>query len=63
MSKKSKDRPFTVLIELKLFTDTEIYAESLEEALEKARGLKITDVIQFEGSHNDSEFKVTGVFE
>lgn len=61
MSKK-KYKTYTVCLKIDLMTDVEISAESLEDALIKARNLKTTDVIEFEGNHNDSEIQVTGVF-
>lgn len=41
----------------------EISAKSLEEALEKTKSMKITDFITIDGDHNDSNFRVSGVFE
>lgn len=61
MAKKNKT--YTVMLDIKLSTDVEISAESFEEALSKARELKTLDVVTFDGNHNDSEVKVTGVFE
>ena len=59
---KKKHQTYTVLLSLRLDTDLEISAESFEDALAKARELKTTDVVDFEGGHNDSEITVTGVF-
>jgi hypothetical protein len=60
MAKKNKT--YTVMIKVMLRTDVEISAETFEEALAKARELKTPDVVQFDGSHNDSEIEVEGVY-
>lgn len=60
MAKKNKT--YIIMIDVKLSTDLEISADSFEEALEKAREFKTTDIIEFTGGHNDSEVKITGVY-
>jgi hypothetical protein len=40
-----------------------IQADTLADAIEVSKGLKLTDFITVEGDHNDSGHRVTGVFE
>ena len=61
MAKKNKT--FTVMLKVVLDTDVEISAETFEDALSKARQLMTTDIVSFEGGHNNSTVQVTGVFE
>lgn len=60
MAKKNKY--YTVCVEINLSTDVEIVAESFEDALIKAKEYKTTDIVTFNGNHNDSSIKVIGVF-
>lgn len=47
-----------------LYVDLEIRADSLEDALEKGKKLKIPEFIDFKGSWIDGEeIKITGVHE
>lgn len=57
-----KNQTFTVSMKVNLWTDVEVSAESFEQALEKARELKTTDLVTIDGSHNDSEVEVVGVY-
>lgn len=60
MSKKLE--VYTVAVQIDLWTDVEVKAESFEDALVKARELGVTDIVEFNGGHNDSSVKITGVF-
>lgn len=62
MATKSK-KTFFVSARIALDTDLEIYARSLDEALEIAKGMKITEFIEIQGGHNDSKLAIIGVFE
>jgi len=56
-------KTFVVMGKIKLDTDIEISAESLEDALDKAKELNIHDFIQIKGGYNDGGSEVYGVFE
>lgn len=61
MSKK-KLTNFIISVKIILDTDFSITAENFEQALLKAAEVKVTDVVEFEGNHNDSSIDITGVF-
>lgn len=60
---KSKNRTFSIMAKVTLDTAIQVNATSLEEAIVKARELKTSDFIEILGDNNDSEVKITGVFE
>lgn len=60
MSKKNKT--FMVYAKVRVDTGLPITAESMEDALEKARQLKIDSFVDIHGEHNDSEVEITGVW-
>lgn len=60
MTKKQKT--YHIMFNINLDTDVEISAASLEEALQKGKQIKLTEVVSFDGNYNDGEIKVTGVF-
>lgn len=60
---EKKRRRFTVHIQIDLWTEKEILADSFEDALTQARDLSIHDLIKIRGGHHDSNIRVTGVFE
>jgi len=62
MAKKNLDT-FHVYATVVVDTSIEIKAETLEDALNKARDLKIDNFVDILGEHNDSGFKITGVYE
>jgi hypothetical protein len=45
-----------------LCVGVEVYAKSLEEAVEKAKTLELGDFVDILGEHNDSNFEISGVF-
>lgn len=61
MAKKTNDT-YTIMVNITLDTDIEVSAMSLEEALEKAKKLELTDVVSFDGNYNDGQMEVRGVF-
>ena len=60
MSKKLNN--YTVMVDIKLSTDVEIKADSFEQAIEEAKKLAVTDIVEFEGNFNDGEVEVMGVY-
>jgi hypothetical protein len=40
-----------------------VSAKSLDEVVEKSKSLKLEDFVTILGDHNDSNFRVTGVYE
>lgn len=62
MSKK-KLKTFNAQFKIDVFTDIQIEAENLEDAVAKAREYGVTDVIEIPGGHIDSEINLTGVYE
>lgn len=48
---------------VEVFTSIEIKAESLEDALARAKEFHVTDVVEIPGEHIDSTLKLTGVYQ
>lgn len=65
MSTKSKSKTFIVSVAFSVDLGVSVSADSLEQALEKARALKVVDILDLDGlEYNDSsEIKVSGLFE
>jgi len=61
MAKKVKS--FIVAARLNIECDTEIKAESLEDAIAQARKLSECDFVTIHGDYMDGDMDVTGVFE
>ena len=62
MSKK-KLETYIVSCEIEISTDIEIKADSLQDALDQSKDLKIHDFIKIYGNYNDGKIKeITGVF-
>ena len=59
---KKKNKSYTVYFKLNIELDTEISAASYEDAIQKARGYDIKDLIDFDHSFNDGSIAVTGVY-
>ncbi|HKZ41351.1 MAG TPA: hypothetical protein VJ044_10345 [Candidatus Hodarchaeales archaeon] len=57
-----KQKTFTVQFDLKLVTTLDLRADSLEEAIAKAREYGVKDLVEFESDYIDGEVEVTGVF-
>ena len=53
---------FNVIAKVNLDVALDIKAESLEDAIVRARQLKVEDWAECQGDLNDSEITVTGVF-
>jgi hypothetical protein len=64
MSKpKQANKPVTAFLRIVLSVGTDLGGVPLEDALRRARELKVTDVLDLSGlDHNDSSIEVTGVF-
>lgn len=60
-NKKLKD--FNVYFEVNVSTSISIKAESLEDAISKARTMGVTDVVEIPGEHIDSSMELTGVYQ
>lgn len=58
-----KNKTFHVSFNVNVFTSIEISAESIEEAVKKARELSVTDVVEIPGEHIDSSLELTGAYE
>lgn len=63
MAKPSKHRAFSVQMAVCVWMDVAVNAESPEAALTHAKGLKVADLVDINGTHNDSRVEVAGVFE
>ena len=63
MSGKQKRKRYTVQMKLDLLLDTEVSADSLEDAIAQARQIGVRDIVEFDAGYNDGEIKVVGVFE
>lgn len=59
----ARRKRFTVYVEVVVRTEIEVLAETMPEALERAKEYEVTDIVDFDTPHNDSEIKVTGVLE
>ena len=57
-----KQKTFTVQFDLKLVTTLDLRADSLEEAITKAREYSVKDLVEFDSDYIDGEVEVTGVF-
>lgn len=60
MSKKTT-KSFTVNAVVKVWTHAVINAETLEDAVVKARELTVHDFVRVNGDHLDSRLRITGV--
>jgi len=54
---------FHIYAKVLIETSIEIGAENLQNALEKSKELKISDFVDIIGEHNDSELRITGIYE
>lgn len=59
----TKSKSYAVMVKGTYDTNVYIPANSLEEALEKAKAFKIDDVLDFPGEINDYSINTYGVFE
>lgn len=62
--KKSATKTYTVQIRSIIIADVEVKANTLEEAVEQAKLLELSDVVTFENgvSHVDSSLIVSGIY-
>ena len=60
---KNKARSFYVEGRIGLSVGLEVRATSLDEANEKAKALALKDFVEILGDHNDSNFRIAGVYE
>lgn len=56
-------KTFHVMAKLRLDCGVDIKAESIEDAVAKARLMKETDFVEVLGEYTDGETKIFGVFE
>lgn len=56
-------KSFNVMAKLQLECGIDVKAESLEDAIDKARQLKELDFVDMKGDFNDGSIKVFGVWE
>lgn len=61
MAKQEPTRPYNVWAHCRQTVSVEIRAQSLEEALEKAKELDEEDFVTVNGEYADGEFEITGV--
>lgn len=61
MSKSKKEITFTVSLQMDITTSVEVTAETMEEALQKAREIKVGHIIECEGYIDSCEVDVIGV--
>jgi hypothetical protein len=57
-----KRRTFYVEARIGLSIGVEISATSLDDAIEKAKNMKLDQFVEVLGDHNDSNFAISGVF-
>lgn len=63
MSTKKTKKRFSIGAKITLDTDTEIFAENMEEAIIIARGFDIHNFVSFNGGHNDSSLNINSIYE
>lgn len=56
-------KAYTINVHVNLDTTVDVKAENLEEAIVKARELKMHDVVSFEGDFCDGDVTIKGVWE
>lgn len=61
MATKKVLRSFNVSAQINIWTSSLIQATSLEDAVERSKGLGVTDFITVDGEHIDSNYAVIGV--
>jgi hypothetical protein len=59
---KKKQQRFFVEGKMALAVGVEITADSLESAMARAQAMKLDDFVDILGEHNDSNFRISGVF-
>lgn len=60
---KKKLKIFSVSLLVKVDTNIKIQADSLEQAIEKARLYEVKDIVEFDTEYNDGSIKVTGAYD
>lgn len=53
---------FIITANLKLQVDITIRAESLEDAVQRSKELKVHDFVSIKGEYNDGVLKITGAY-
>lgn len=61
MSSKKTRKSYRVSYRVNILTSQNVYADSLEQALQQARETTVTDVVDVLGEHDDSAISVEGV--
>lgn len=59
---KKKNSTYDVLVNVRVETSITVAADSYEEALAKARDLKVKDVVELDTDFNDGDIAIVGVF-
>jgi len=62
-TKKAVQKKYNVNVRAWVDTTVEVVADSLEDAIEASKKVSLDDAITIHGDHNDSGFRVTGIFE
>jgi hypothetical protein len=63
MSKKVVPKPVTAFFRINLDVGMSLGSMPLEDALTKARGLAVTDVVDLKGlDYNDGDITITGIY-
>lgn len=60
MAKKLKT--YTVSLRIVVETNIEVPAENYEQAISKAREIKVKDVVEFDTDFNDGNIAILGIF-
>jgi hypothetical protein len=58
-----KNKEYQVQAVVKTSVSVPVWAKTLEEAIEKSKGLKDDDFVEVIGEHIDGDFRITGVYE
>ena len=60
---KAKTREFQVEAKICLAVGVNIHAQTLEAAMEHAKQMKLDQFVDILGDHNNSNFRISAVFE
>lgn len=59
---KSKKKTYYIQADISVLTSVEVAADSLQDALDQAKLMKVSDFVEVPGDHIDSELEITGVY-
>ena len=60
--KKAKQKRFTVMVDIKGQVNVDLYADSLNDAVERVSNMEFSEIMEDVDHWNDYEFEVSGVF-